>query len=49
MSTVIAYGIHHFAQGIYYLLVALLLANVAEAWRRTHARKVHGHGHAQHH
>jgi Na+-translocating ferredoxin:NAD+ oxidoreductase RnfD subunit len=46
---VIAYAIHHFAQGIYYLLVALLLANLGEAWRRSHARKAHGHGHAQHH
>ncbi len=38
----IAFGIHHFAQGIYYLLVALLIANVGEAWRRSHARRAHG-------
>lgn len=42
---VIAYAIHHFAQGIYYLLVALLVANIGEAWRRSHARKAHGHAH----
>jgi len=38
---VIAYCIHHFAGGIYYLLIALLVANLGEAWRRSHARRAH--------
>lgn len=37
----LSFGIQRFAGGIYYLLVALLVANLGEAWRRAHARRGH--------
>jgi Na+-translocating ferredoxin:NAD+ oxidoreductase RnfD subunit len=42
MVAVLAYAINRLAAGIYYLLIALLVANVWEAWRRWrthHSRK----------
>lgn len=40
----LSFAIFQLAPGIYYLLVALLLANLGEAWRRIRSRAAHRHG-----